>query len=112
MRPLQKLIATNATGHFLSLFAQVNCLILVAVLKYRWLLEHRLLPVGRAGAQLAFSSSIVAKGGAMIDLTLANHVPFQTKRSDPPYRGGKSKDWIKVKNRAHHAFTRVLEAFA
>jgi ATP-dependent DNA ligase len=35
-----------------------------------------------------------------------------SKRSDRPYRGGKSKDWIKVKNRQHHAFTRVREAFS
>ena len=35
-----------------------------------------------------------------------------SKRSDRPYRGGKSKDWIKVKNREHHAFNRVREAFA
>ena len=35
-----------------------------------------------------------------------------SKRSDSRYRAGRSKDWIKVKNRAHHAFTRVQEAFA
>jgi hypothetical protein len=32
-----------------------------------------------------------------------------SKRSDKPYRGGRSKDWIKVKNRQHHAFERVME---
>jgi bifunctional non-homologous end joining protein LigD len=35
-----------------------------------------------------------------------------SKRSDRPYRGGRSKDWIKVKNRQHQAFDRVKEAFA
>jgi bifunctional non-homologous end joining protein LigD len=30
-----------------------------------------------------------------------------SKRSDRPYRGGRSLDWIKVKNRQHHAFDRV-----
>lgn len=34
-----------------------------------------------------------------------------SKRSDRPYRGGRSKDWIKVKNRSHHAFSRVMESF-
>ena len=30
-----------------------------------------------------------------------------SKRSDRPYRGGRSPHWIKVKNRQHHAFDRV-----
>ncbi|MGY4333296.1 bifunctional non-homologous end joining protein LigD [Bradyrhizobium sp. LB7.2] len=29
-----------------------------------------------------------------------------SKRSNRPYRGGRSKDWIKVKNRTHPAMTR------
>jgi ATP-dependent DNA ligase len=33
-----------------------------------------------------------------------------SKRRDRPYQSGRSKHWIKVKNRAHPA--RVLEAFA
>lgn len=33
-----------------------------------------------------------------------------SKRADRPYRGGRSKDWIKVKNRQHHAFDRVKQA--
>ncbi|MBR0794802.1 DNA ligase [Bradyrhizobium jicamae] len=33
-----------------------------------------------------------------------------SKRSDQPYRGGLSKDWIKVKNRTHKAFDRVQKA--
>ena len=33
------------------------------------------------------------------------------KRSDRPHRGGRSKDWIKVKNRTHPAMERVMEAF-
>jgi len=35
-----------------------------------------------------------------------------SKRGDRPYRGGRSKDWIKVKNRQHHAFDRARESFA
>lgn len=31
-----------------------------------------------------------------------------SKRSDRPYRGGRSKDWIEVKSRQHHAFNRVM----
>jgi bifunctional non-homologous end joining protein LigD len=30
-----------------------------------------------------------------------------SKRADRPYRGGRSKDWVKVKNRQHHAVDRV-----
>lgn len=33
-----------------------------------------------------------------------------SKRSDRPYRGGRSQYWIKVKNRGHHAFDRVARA--
>ncbi|WFU37553.1 DNA ligase [Bradyrhizobium sp. CB82] len=35
-----------------------------------------------------------------------------SKRSDRPYRGGRSKNWLKVKNRSHPAIVRVKEAFA
>jgi bifunctional non-homologous end joining protein LigD len=35
-----------------------------------------------------------------------------SKRRDRPYRGGRSKDWVKVKNRAHPAMARVMEAFS
>ncbi len=35
-----------------------------------------------------------------------------SKRSDRPNRGGRSRDWIKVKNRQHQSFDRVKEAFA
>jgi len=35
-----------------------------------------------------------------------------SKRADRPYRGGRSKDWIRVKNRQHQAFERVSEAFS
>jgi bifunctional non-homologous end joining protein LigD len=31
-----------------------------------------------------------------------------SKRADRPYRGGRSKDWIKVKNRSHPAMGREL----
>jgi bifunctional non-homologous end joining protein LigD len=34
-----------------------------------------------------------------------------SKRRDRPYRGGPSRDWIKVKNRKHQAFERVKESF-
>jgi hypothetical protein len=35
-----------------------------------------------------------------------------SKRSDRPYRGGRSPHWIKVKNRAHHVFDRVKNSFS
>ena len=35
-----------------------------------------------------------------------------SKLRDRPYRGGRSPHWIKVKNRTHHAFDRVKEAFS
>jgi bifunctional non-homologous end joining protein LigD len=35
-----------------------------------------------------------------------------SKRSGRPYRGGRSPHWLKVKNRAHHAFDRVKQAFS
>jgi bifunctional non-homologous end joining protein LigD len=34
-----------------------------------------------------------------------------SKRSDRPYRGGRSPHWVKVKNRKHHAFDRVANSF-
>jgi len=35
-----------------------------------------------------------------------------SKRADRPYRGGRSEDWIKIKNRQHHAFERVKVSFS
>jgi bifunctional non-homologous end joining protein LigD len=35
-----------------------------------------------------------------------------SKRRDRPYRGGPSKDWVKVKNRSHDAFDRVKDSFS
>jgi bifunctional non-homologous end joining protein LigD len=35
-----------------------------------------------------------------------------SKRRDRPYRAGRSKDWIKMKNRSHPAMERVKDAFA
>jgi ATP-dependent DNA ligase len=34
-----------------------------------------------------------------------------SKRRDRPYQSGRSKHWMKVKNRAHPAMTRVMDAF-
>jgi ATP-dependent DNA ligase len=34
-----------------------------------------------------------------------------SKRADRPYRSGRSKDWIKVKNRKHPAMERVMDSF-
>src|SRR5579872_2947831 len=34
-----------------------------------------------------------------------------SKRRDRPYQGGRSKAWIKVKNRKHPAMERVMESF-
>jgi ATP-dependent DNA ligase len=33
-----------------------------------------------------------------------------SKRADHPYRVGRSKDWVKVKNRNHPAMDRVMDA--
>jgi ATP-dependent DNA ligase len=35
-----------------------------------------------------------------------------SKRRDRPYQGGRSKYWVKVKNRKHLAMSRMMEAFA
>ena len=34
-----------------------------------------------------------------------------SKRVDRPYRAGRSKDWVKVKNRNHRAMDRVMDSF-
>jgi bifunctional non-homologous end joining protein LigD len=34
-----------------------------------------------------------------------------SKRRDRPYQAGRSKHWVKVKNRKHPAMSRVMEAF-
>jgi bifunctional non-homologous end joining protein LigD len=34
-----------------------------------------------------------------------------SKHRERPYRGGRSDRWIKVKNRAHAAFSRVMDQF-
>jgi bifunctional non-homologous end joining protein LigD len=34
-----------------------------------------------------------------------------SKRLARPYRAGRSKDWVKVKNRKHPATSRVMETF-
>ena len=34
-----------------------------------------------------------------------------SRRSDRLYQAGRSKDWIKVKNRTHPSIERVLESF-
>jgi bifunctional non-homologous end joining protein LigD len=34
-----------------------------------------------------------------------------SKRADSPYRAGRSKDWVKVKNRKHPAYRRVQDQF-
>ena len=33
------------------------------------------------------------------------------KRRDSLYRGGRSPHWVKVKNRQHHAFSRLMDQF-
>jgi bifunctional non-homologous end joining protein LigD len=35
-----------------------------------------------------------------------------SKRLDRPYQAGRSKHWVKVKNRQHPAMSRVMETFA
>ncbi|UWU77859.1 hypothetical protein N2603_05155 [Bradyrhizobium huanghuaihaiense] len=45
---------------------------------------------------------------AACDLRLEGIV---SKRRDRRYGAGRSKDWIKIKNRTHPAFTRVVDAY-
>src|ERR1700745_1660855 len=35
-----------------------------------------------------------------------------SKRADRPYRAGRSKDWVKVKNQSHPAAERVKDSFS
>ena len=35
-----------------------------------------------------------------------------SKHRDSAYRGGRSDRWIKVKNRQHHAFSRLRDQFS
>ena len=34
-----------------------------------------------------------------------------SKRVDRPYRAGRSKDWVKIKNRKHPGYRRVQDQF-
>ena len=34
-----------------------------------------------------------------------------SKRADRPYRAGRSKDWVKIKNQKHPAYRRVQDQF-
>jgi len=34
-----------------------------------------------------------------------------SKRRDRPHKAGRSKHWVKMKNRQHSAMSRVMEAF-
>jgi hypothetical protein len=46
--------------------------------------------------------------GARHDGGAGKQVPSHRER---PYRGGRQKHWIKVKNREHPAMERVLDSF-
>jgi bifunctional non-homologous end joining protein LigD len=48
----------------------------------------------------------------IVEAALKNRQKRFVIDGDSRYRSGRSKDWIKVKNRAHPAFDRVKEAFA
>jgi len=39
-------------------------------------------------------------------------VQFISKHRERPYRGGRQKFWVKVKNRKHPAFARVMDQFS
>jgi hypothetical protein len=43
---------------------------------------------------------------------LSKPVPRKPPGDRRPYRGGRSKDWIKVKNRNHPAMDRVMGSFS
>ena len=36
---------------------------------------------------------------------------IESKRADRPYRAGRPKDWVKIKNRKHPAYRRVQDQF-
>jgi hypothetical protein len=42
---------------------------------------------------------------------LSVHRDLVSKRWDRPYQAGRSKYWVKVKNRSHPAMNRVMESF-
>ena len=53
------------------------------------------------------SDGLLLCGAALGEAT----VEATSKRRDRPYQGGRSKYWVKVKNRKHPAMSRVMEAF-
>jgi ATP-dependent DNA ligase len=70
----------------------------------------------RGRAPMAFSS-IRLRSAPLVPIFSWPHAKsglegMVSKRSDRPYRGGRSPHWIKVKNRQHHAFERVRESFS
>jgi ATP-dependent DNA ligase len=69
------------------------------------------------GHFLCFSSPIRngAVASAVPSAALACDMGLEglaSKRRDRPYQAGRSKHWVKVKNRKHPAMDRVMEAFA
>jgi hypothetical protein len=53
-----------------------------------------------------------------VDSNQRNQTSFMTSRPsfghirrDRPYQAGRSKHWVKVKNRQHPAINRVMESF-
>jgi ATP-dependent DNA ligase len=69
----------------------------------------------RAGPK-AFSSALSSKvrSGRISSAKLASSASrgLVSKRKDRPYRSGRAKDWIKMKNRSHPAMERVKESFS
>ena len=74
--------------------------------------QGRIVEFSRGLARGSLPFEIVAIGPdlfrAACDMGLKGLV---SKRSDRPYRGGRSLHWIKVKNRQHPATARVKDAF-
>jgi hypothetical protein len=80
---------------------------------------------GATAQQVAERIGATGSSGLFVVFSIAGHFSYflfgaarrmgleglVSKRADRPYRGGRSKDWIKVKNRGHHAFERVRESF-
>jgi hypothetical protein len=75
-------------------------------------------PSGSISASAASTLADIATAAMMawirmcrFKCTSAASALMRVKRRDRPYQAGRSKHWVKVKNRRHPAMSRVMEAF-
>jgi hypothetical protein len=61
-------------------------------------------------SQKSSLSAARSNGSACTDSRAPVSSPCSAKRRDRPYQSGRSKHWLKVKNRKHPAMNRVAEA--